>query len=322
MIRLTPKTYLLHRSFRKLGEKRPTFPGTLLTLNTFLKRSGVNMWLIKHIRRGLAETVKLRYTAFDPSKKLFRRIQIQTQTGCNLSCPFCPSNKKGIQLPQGKMPLEVFKKIMGELHQSRFQGVIHLYLQNEPLLDKRLEQLARIGRSYCPNASIVIESNGILLTLDRFRALVHAGLDTVYVNNYTPERRDYFANYRYRDNIYTRLKPIESEPKYRRHVIINQNRSWGEELTNRAGNTVGKRNLKLPLNAFCLRPFDQLYIGYNGSALLCCQDWKFEAVMGNVTRQSLKEIWQSSCYQRVRKSLLRNNRRFSICERCDFQGWP
>ena len=44
------------------------------------------------------------------------------------------------------------------------------------------------------------------------RALVDAGMDTVYVNNYSPQLRDYSTAYKYKDDIYQRLEPIDSDP--------------------------------------------------------------------------------------------------------------
>lgn len=301
-------TWVIRRSFRKLGERSPTFLGTCLSIDTLVNRLPLSETVLNRIRMTVSEIVRLKYQNFDPDEVLFKRVQIQTRTGCNLSCPFCPANKKGIILPKGQMSVSLFKKILKELSDLKFCGVIHLYLQNEPLLDPRLEEFTRISRELCPNASVVIETNGTFLDSKRLRSLVDSGMDVIYVNNYT------------NDNILQRFKPLG--PQYTKHLILNQQRSWNEELTNRAGNVPGSKSPTSTIQAFCVRPYDQLYIGYDGRVLLCCQDWGFQEIMGDLSRESILEIWNNEKYRAVRESLLHRDRSKFICENCDFQGWP
>jgi len=314
-------TWITRRSFRKLGEKSPTFPGTLLSTNTLLNRLPISDTVLDQIRMKISEIVRLKYRNFDPAKTLFKRIQIQTQTGCNLSCPFCPCNKKGVELPKGKMQISLFMKIMEELAVLRFHGVIHLYLQNEPLLDHRLEKFIKVSKKLCPEASLVIETNGTLLNPERLRSLVDSGIDIVYVNNYIPNRPNYSGTYNHQDDILQRLEPMERDFWYIKHLIVNQ-KPWDVDLTNRAGNVPWSQIPDSPITAFCLRPYDQIYIGYDGRVILCCQDWKFEEVMGNVSQQSLWEIWNNVKYCNVRRMLFQRSRNRFVCKKCDFQGWP
>jgi radical SAM protein with 4Fe4S-binding SPASM domain len=44
-----------------------------------------------------------------------------------------------------------------------------------------------------------------------------------------------------------------------------------------------------------------MYIGYNGDVLLCCMDWRRRVVLGNVRKQSLREIWLGDRYQHYRQ---------------------
>lgn len=306
MADLSLYAWLVRRSFRKLGEKSPTFLGTLLTVNTVIKRIPLSQMKLDRVRMAISEIVRLRYQNFDPSKTLFKRVQVQTQTGCNLSCPFCPSNKKDIVLPTGRMSTSLFEKILTELSDLKFCGVIHLYLQNEPLLDSRLEQLIEIARQLCLKASIVIETNGTLLDSGRLYSLVDSGMDVIYVNDYN-----------------NKSKPLQSlQPQYAKHLIINRHRSWKEKLSNRAGNISTVNKQIFPVRVFCMRPFDQLYIGFDGKVLLCCQDWQFEEVMGDVSRSSLRKIWNNKKFEEARQMLFQNSRTNFICKKCDFQGWP
>jgi radical SAM protein with 4Fe4S-binding SPASM domain len=295
---------------RRIGETSPTPLGALLSVNTLLKRLPLTGRLKDQTQALISEVARARFQRFDPGEALFTRIQIQSRTGCNLSCSFCPANKRGTKLPTGQMSLSLFKKIMSDLSALEFRGALLPYLQNEPLLDRRLEDFIRIAKEYCPRASIAIESNGTLLTADRVKSLVDSGIDMIHINDYGQQR-----------NTLSGHSKIELGPGYMGHVILRSRRA-NEKLTNRAGNVQAERRQALPLRAFCLRPFDQLYIGYDGRVLLCCEDWRFQEVMGDASKKSLLEIWKSEKYREVRRMLLRRDRTKFICAKCDFQGWP
>ncbi len=95
-------------------------------------------------------------------------------------------------------------------------------------------------------------------------------------------------------------------------------RSDKEVLTNRAGNIY--QAVKSPLNLFCERPFNHLDIGFDGSILLCCQDWKFEEVMGKINEKSIMEVWCSKKYEKKRRDLL-GFKRTGLCAKCDWRGF-
>src|SRR5918999_3500602 len=81
---------------------------------------------------------------------MFSRIQIQTVSWCNRSCAFCPSGK--FPVPKTYMPLEVYHRIIDQLHDLDFSGRISPYLMNESLLDKRLPDLITYARRRCPQS--------------------------------------------------------------------------------------------------------------------------------------------------------------------------
>ena len=79
-------------------------------------------------------------------------------------------------------------------------------------------------------------------------------------------------------------------------------------LTNRSGNVPDARRLAAPLPLGCERPFQQMYVNYQGEAVLCCNDWRFEVVMGDTATSTLGDIWQNAKYQAYRHHLQRQNR--------------
>ena len=92
------------------------------------------------------------------------------------------------------------------------------------------------------------------------------------------------------------------------------------DLINRAGNVPHSRRLDAPLPLGCERPFQQMYINYRGEAVLCCNDWRFEVIMGNTTETTLQDIWTNANYRAYRQNLQRQNRAMPLCSTCDYKG--
>jgi radical SAM protein with 4Fe4S-binding SPASM domain len=70
---------------------------------------------------------------------------------------------------------------------------------------------------------------------------------------------------------------------------------------------------------FCIFPFDTLAIGWDGKVTGCCLDYVFKMVLGDATKESIKEIWRGRKFQALRKAALTNSFPFnSPCSKCEF----
>ena len=271
-------------------------------------------WRIrKKIIKPILELTKISYKRFDPKKELFSSIQIETQTYCNLNCQFCPNNK--INREHGIMSLEIFNKIVNELSKLNFNGDILLYLENEPLLDKRILELIEIAHKKCPHAKIKLYSNGVFLTNELLCNLFDAGLSFLRLNDYTmvqankPKKKEFYE-------IDSKLKTFNYYLKNKKKVKIYKYFPQINKLSNRSGLMEGV-GIPTPLNLFCNRPFEEMYINFKGEAIFCCNDWLYEERMGNISNNSLAKIWANKKYALLREQLQRNNR-IKICYECDY----
>ncbi len=67
----------------------------------------------------------------------------------------------------------------------------------------------------------------------------------------------------------------------------------------------------------CHVPFYEMSILFNGDVLICSEDWNRAAVVGNVTTQSLKEIWNSEKANENRRLLLKKKfEQLDSCKEC------
>ncbi|KOY61854.1 MULTISPECIES: radical SAM/SPASM domain-containing protein [Photorhabdus] len=223
-------------------------------------------------------------------------IQIETRSGCNYSCSFCPTNK--VKMKQGKMQQELFDKIVEQL--KDFNGYISLFFRNEPLMDKRIIDWAQKIKNET-NAKIIIQTNGSLLNETIAKELGQYA--ELIVNDYTDDK--------------IVLKKIKKWEENITDNLIFVTRDNSESLTNRAGN-IGEKK-KVFLNNSCVKPFTELTITFSGTVVLCCQDWMEEAIIGDLNHQSILEIWNSNNLNEIREQL-KNRNRVGICEYCDFVG--
>jgi len=270
---------------------------------------------------------------------LFTRIQIQTVSWCNRSCVFCPSGKFPVE--KVFMPVEVYHRIINQLQALNYTGRISPYLMNESLLDKRLPAFIAYTREHCPESWIAINTNGDALSEALLDRLFDAGLNSLDVNAYdspaqhathvalatrfTTRRGDITLRTGYSnpffqgDNMPRSAKLLNCrdmsfwEPRFLAKIAT-------PDLQNRSGNIPSARQVAAPLPLGCTRPSQQMYVNYRGEAVLCCNDWRFEVIMGDTAQATLAEIWMNDKYQRYRHNLQQKNRAMPLCDTCDYMA--
>lgn len=272
---------------------------------------------------------------------LFSRIQIQTVSWCNRECSFCPSGK--FEVSKDYMAVEVFDLIVGGLGRMGYSGRISPYLMNEPLLDKRLGLLIGKARSACPASWIALNTNGDALTIPLAELLFDQGANCIELNAYDgrEQHETFLALGR---ELEAKRPSIRVEEGLGIHPSFIRETGWDraerilycrdmsrweqgfagvaerpKAMTNRAGNVPGAVAVPMPLELDCGRPFEQLFVNFHGQAVLCCQDWRFQVVVGDVRSQSLEEIWWGEPLRRYREHLWRAERDLPLCSSCDFR---
>jgi len=120
-----------------------------------------------------------------------RVIQIQTRTGCNARCVFCPNSLLVDSIPNEVMEWELFTKIADEITQYPVSR-ISPYLMNEPLMDRDLPKKIRyLAERKQPGAVIKINSNGALLDREMGEGLIESGLDRINFSVHGLNRETY-----------------------------------------------------------------------------------------------------------------------------------
>lgn len=277
---------------------------------------------------------------------LFTRISIETSKVCNRTCWFCPAEQRGKK--QQLMSDELYAKIIDELHDLNFNGVVQWFFINEPLMDRAWESRIKLLRTRLPECTIHITSNWDLhgrLSDEKQIAVItrlyDAGVNSFNINDYddkgygriVPLAAQYLnervrssrkgnkripstALVEVRDHCWQRIGP-------RRRVLscgplpkALHTRTGYVQLENietfwKGGSQKGKKH--------CPRPFRHIVVQYDGKVPLCCTvdpttskvEW-----MGDINKETLVEVWNKKRMWEYR-ALLQDGRREGQCKSCD-----
>ncbi len=261
-----------------------------------------------------------------------QRIQIQTQTGCNGRCIFCP-NEQSIQahLPTGRMSKELFCSIIDQLTPLKPHRIMP-YLQNEPLLDERLPELIEYIHQKMSKVTTLVVTNGTKLTNELGEKLIESGLKRLKVSlqSLDDEINKKLMGYSAKPvieniiNFSNLLKKKHSDMDFRvSSIVTSKNEKEIEEmkkfwskygirlvlssLENRGGNISDVKELsntpEMRLRRGCIRPTRDMCILFNGKVVLCCVDWLRTVILGDLNEKSITEIWNTPRLQMIREGL-------------------
>jgi len=290
----------------------------------------------------------------DYLKKMFLRkvptfpstVQIQTRTGCNGGCIFCPYTASVEYMPKGTMSDDLFKKIVLEIAKYRKTRRISPYLMNEPFLDPKLLERSKYIKQTIPNSRITITTNGSKLSPELIDELMKDNpFHHIFISMQGIEKEPYEntmrgslkfeetkRNVEYliqkRNQFHPELKitvtmvktnlvDVDKAVNYWKNLGVN---SKYTALENRGGNNPSFHKLNpgksIRFN-HCTRLFKQAYILFNGDMVLCCTDYFKTMVLGNVAESSIYEVWNSPRAIKIRQDFIRGD--FSdnpLCASC------
>jgi radical SAM protein with 4Fe4S-binding SPASM domain len=147
-------------------------------------KDGLNLFSKLNSRRIL-NAAKL-FSSYYISKTIKKPIQwgmplsmeIEPTTSCNLRCPQCPSGLREFTRDTGMLDLELYKKIIDELHPELVWLI--LYFQGEPFLNKSFLEFVKYAAS--KNLYTATSSNAHYFTDEMAKATVESGLDRLIIS--------------------------------------------------------------------------------------------------------------------------------------------
>ena len=237
-------------------------------------------------------------------------ISIETINRCNSKCGFCAASIQNEKRPFSKMKDEVFFNIVQQLADWNYKNMIALYINNEPLIDERIFDFYMHLRSKLPKATLLLFTNGTLLSPEKLDKLADC-IDVLIINNYSEQKKLH-------DNLQSVCHYVTTnEYRFSKMEILIQFRYTHEVLTNRAGTAPNKKAQTIHKEK-CLLPYTDISIFPDGRLGLCCNDFYEVTDFGNILEGNIQELWQGIKYHSLREHMKKGRNNYEYCKHCDF----
>ena len=315
------------------------------SINTLYRQGGVRR-LFKE-SGTFSILPKIYYHLFLKGRKFPNYINIEITNECNLSCSMCP-NSKIPKEKKGWMDINLFQKIIHEIDANGSSNLMFVK-QGEPFLHPQVREFLTILRQTKNRQNILWVSNGTTLNEKNIDALIEFRIDELNLSIDSLHPETYFkirgveldqtlANLnrllkrkteaksdfpRISVNMVVRKDNVDEMRSFRsffkknniQHTVQKYNPTFtGLDVgTDKWSLGEGKKIHRYP----CPHVFVNFVINYDGSASLCCADWEGAYKIGDLNRNTIRDIWNSEAYQEVRENHLNGHYgRISICKNC------
>ena len=268
-------------------------------------------------------------------KDNLKLLEIEVFSYCNRKCWFCPNSYIDRKSETILMPEDTYLSVLQQLKEIDYDQEITYSRYNEPLSKKDII-LKRIkqAREYLPKAKLRTNTNGDYLSLDYIHQLRDAGLNQLFIQQYLGNKQTYDHDRLKRIMIqkierlgveYTIITDIRNHRlEFDLHIegitVHLRARNFSIEGTART-KQVEEANCDYTRTQACKQPFNNMYIDYNGSVMICCNSRSDipehkDANMGSIYNDKIWNIFRSESYIPWREHLLNDGPKKGICEKC------
>ena len=258
---------------------------------------------------------------------------------CNAKCSFCPTGSgeaEKYKKPQ-IMDYELYQKIIDDLcDMPEPIKTLRLYKMGESLLNPAFPKMVLYAKETGRFNQIDTTTNGKLLRPSLNNQIINAGLDKIFISvpqNYTPA---YVKNVRHlyeqgRGRLHVLTKAIGdtmTEPEKVKFMsdfgdisdsifIERLTNCWPQFEVKDANTEVGIYGQEIKEVLVCSYIFYSLTINSDGTVSTCFLDYKHHLLLGDLKKESFKDIWNGKLLRYYRIMHLAGDRRLlKMCSDC------
>lgn len=274
-----------------------------------------------------------------------RHLMVEITNDCNLRCAICGNHS--MKVKRGFMDLALFEKVAVQARKIGIQD-ISLHTIGEPLLHPAIADFIKIAKQN--EFRVLLSTNALLLDEVKSRLVLFSGLDNIRYSIEGHDKESYErarvgSNFEQIIRNISEFKKIRDSQKIKTKITINsvlmKNRmskirefykTWerfaDEICFTYPGNFNQKIDARLKeefINSAsprkrlpCSMLWDTMVMQWDGRFSACCMDFNNDLIVGSIIDNELLEIWNSTVYQKLRKSHLEGDyNSFPICKNCD-----
>ena len=280
-------------------------------------------------------------------------LSAELTNNCNLNCPQCSSGSGRMMRKRGFMDIDLFKRVMNELKPYLYN--LNLYFQGEPMLHplffsfadhcfnthsvistnghylsrENCEKLVRSGLN-----KLIISLDGLdQETYSKYR--INGNIEKVIegLNNMTGAKERHNSSLKIEIQLLVNsfnehqipqirqfAKSIHASFKMKSMQIVNKEEIglWLPSAGRFRRYEIKESEyvLKSSLPDRCARLWFNPVITWDGKVVPCCFDKDAEHVMGDLNKDSFREIWEGPKYRVFRKSMLMGRNSIEMCRNC------
>lgn len=278
-------------------------------------------------------------------------VDIELTNHCNLKCIFC--GQQAMTREKGFISEGIFHKVIDE--GSLYNTPVRFIRWGEPFLHEKIIDFCKYTKS--KGVPLHITNNGLVIKESDMKALIDMEVDSLIFSfqGTTKEQYETMRNNKLYDklksNILTLIKMRGNKPKPFIHIsstITNESEIENENFVNYWGHIVdsvglGKTNLsRMPDHKVksaetvkkvkilrkqetiekeyrpCNEVYQKLSVNWDGKVTCCCGDYDDFLIVGNISDDSLYNIWNNSSELKAYRELLDNmlHRSLTLCSTC------
>lgn len=277
-----------------------------------------------------------------------RFIEVQTVTACNARCTVCPHPVVHGELPHGRMTDELFASIVAQCADHQDGLTFAPYLNGEPLIDRHLAARIALVNNTVPAGAVELSTNVSLLDDRRRAELTDVRIDDLRLSvfGFTPETHGRLMPGLRFDRVAANLRALAADDRWRHSVgvvgvvlldhpaVTSEDVELAEKYCadngfelyrwgtlDRSRNVPGFSNgiwRERVIGCEQNRHRERLHVRFDGTVILCCQDWRAEIVVGDLTEQSIMDVWHGPEYTALRDRIedSRPGMAPELCRRC------
>lgn len=284
-------------------------------------------------------------------------VMVDPTNRCNFKCVYCPTGDEKLLAGApgrllGDMPFELFKKIIDDMSAflpARIKRV-ELFKDGEPLLHPRFTDMVRYAKKSAAILEVDTTTNASLLDAKMAQEIVLSGLDSIRISfegsvldeAYQKMTRTEYTYETVKKNLYLLAeakKNHKSKVPYIEAKLVDAGLSpelkerfkmdfcgVAEEITvdplvDRKGGSgkIIKGQKQLLSSEVCPVAFYCLAVNFNGTVSVCCADWNYTTIVGNLNNESLYDVWRGDRLHAFRKMHVEFRKsEHPLCARCEY----
>lgn len=269
-------------------------------------------------------------------------LAIELTNNCNANCLMC--NHKSISRRKMYMEFSLFQQIIIDAKKNGIK-TIQLSFYGEPLLFPRLAEAVRFIKDKIKNATIIINTNALLLNKNIAKELLDAGLSLFSISIDGNNKSEF-------EQIRKGLKwnLVKQNVKTLHELILSHNYSakihirglnlkqfplnvdkyydtwkpYAHKVMIRDEHILCKIKKESIIHQLfpCNKIFSQLIVMVNGEVTICAYDWEGKMAYGKFPKKSIKQLWKTP--NLIRKRMLHfflMKKTIGFCNKCTYRAF-